>query len=165
MVIKWLHNTCNVLQTSYLQGSHYQGKSGRNLFFWKVRESVLCFKNWGKSGNCFYHWWMVRESQGILLLFRSINCITSICSVSKFICLSTYDCTEINQPINIICRHLVPVYFKVHAIVKWAPINISWLLLNKTIRGSVRESQGKVALKSQGKSVNFVRTCRWEPCI
>ena len=28
----------------------------------------------------------------------------------------------------------------------------------------VRESQGKFASKSQGKSANFVRTCEWEPC-
>ncbi len=47
---------------------------------------------------------MVRESQGSLLLFRSINCI------------------------------------------------------NKTIQGSVRESQGNVLWKSQEKSGNLVRT-------
>ncbi len=75
------------------------------------------------------------------------------------ICLSTYDHTEINQPIiDIICRHLEPVYCKVRATVRWAHINISWLLLNKTICSSVRESQGKVALKRQGKTGNFLRT-------
>ncbi len=88
---------------------YFSGKSG------KVREFVLFFQNEGKSGNYFCHWWMVRESQGIFLWFRSINCVISqyplcqiMCSKGKnfaslrsaSIIQSICDWTEIDQSLK-----------------------------------------------------------------
>ncbi len=57
-----------------------QGKSGRNLFFWKVREFVPFREN---QGIIFCLYLMVRESQGICSDSAQTLC-NFHCSVSKY---------------------------------------------------------------------------------
>ncbi len=47
---------------------------------------------------------------------------------------------------------------------RWAHIILKLLHLGINNYAEVRESQGKFASKSQGKSGNFVGTREWEPC-
>ncbi len=119
---------------------------------------------------------MVRESQGICSDLGQISChflcfasiyayhesnssqifLASLRSASYFLLCLSYHCVTSLHGMN---------RFKVALkACEMACIDLKLLHLYMDICPAVRESQGKFALKSQGKSGIFIRAYSWEPC-
>ncbi len=143
---------------------YFSGKSG------KVREFVGFREN---QGIFFYLCSMVRESQGICSDSGQTIC-NLLCFVSKYAYheskFSHIFGTSLRSASTFCCLQLHIVSF---SLTEWTDLKDGpqglWVTLHCFvciwISVKVRESQGKLALKSQGKSGIFVRAYSWEPWI